>query len=288
MLFRSAPLARQEDLPEDMRHAVARAEAQAGGAPLTHSVLLHDRKADPPQRMAVPVRLRPDDDDTRFALLGWRGRVQDDTLRTIATTLATASWFFRALERGRARRAMLTDTIRAIFHALDTRDPITGGHSERVAELSLRILERMDLDSEQREDIHLGALIHDIGKIGIPDAVLNKRDRLDDEEFATIRSHPALGRDIMRAVALPRAAMDTLYHHHERLDGSGYPGGLSGDAVCLGARIVAVADVFDALHSDRPYRRGLPLADVRTYLEERAGTEFDADIVRILLDITAP
>ncbi|WP_051694023.1 HD-GYP domain-containing protein [Desulfohalovibrio reitneri] len=171
---------------------------------------------------------------------------------------------------------------------MDIRDPITGGHSDRVAKLSLDILRRLDLPEETVDDIYLGALIHDIGKIGIPDAVLNKPGKLDYDEMYTIRKHPELGREIMGTVPLSETALRTLYEHHERYDGSGYPRQLRGEEISLGGRILAVADVFDALNSDRPYRKGLDIEQVCSFLWKRSGTEFDPQVVDIALSLKAP
>ncbi len=183
---------------------------------------------------------------------------------------------------------MLMDTIQAIFRAVDFKDPITGGHSNRVSELSLEIAERLNLDPQTVEDIHLGALIHDIGKIGIPDAVLKKKDALTAEEYSLIREHPAIGAKIMESVGLPEVTLKALYEHHEVQDGEGYPFGLKGSQISLAARIVAVADHFDALTSERPYRKGMTLDEVCDYLYDHIGTQFDPEIVNVLLELKAP
>jgi HD-GYP domain-containing protein (c-di-GMP phosphodiesterase class II) len=223
-----------------------------------------------------------------YTLLGWKGRLADETIKTIATTLFSASWFFDALEQSRRRKNLLTETIHAVFRAVDIRDPITGGHSDRVAKLCLEILKEMDLPEEDKDDIYLGSLIHDIGKIGIADAVLNKPDRLDADEFAKIKTHPTLGKEIMETVPLSDTAKRTVYEHHERYDGSGYPNRLSGEQVSLGARILSVADVYDALVSDRPYRKGKDPREVCDYIYQNAGTKFDRDVVEIFLRLKAP
>jgi HD-GYP domain-containing protein (c-di-GMP phosphodiesterase class II)/CHASE2 domain-containing sensor protein len=207
---------------------------------------------------------------------------------TLATLVTAISWFFDSLQAARRRKRMLMDTIHAIFTAVDFKDPITGGHSNRVSDICKEIIAVLDLDSVQAEDIYLGSLIHDIGKIGIPDAILNKPGRLTDGEFDKIRSHPDIGKEILATVDLPKETMDALYHHHERYDGSGYPQGLKGDQISLAGRIVAVADVFDALSADRPYRGPLPLEEVCGFIEKRMGTDFDPRIAQVLLKLKAP
>lgn len=272
-------------LRSDIREAVRARKEEPGGTP--QALIIRTKEGQTPYIMALPVAL-PEDGPPGWVVLGWKRRIKEDTVRTLATTVLSAAWFFRALARGRERRKLLTDTIHAIFRAVDYRDPITGGHSDRVATLAQEIAAEMDLAEEEREDIHLGALIHDIGKIGIPDAVLGKPDRLTGDEFGMILKHPAIGEEIMRPVQLPELARRTLAEHHERHDGSGYPHGISGKDTSLGARIVAVADVFDALRSDRPYRKGLPPDRVCDYIYMGAGKSFDPHVVETLLRIKAP
>lgn len=232
------------------------------------------------RRMAVPLIAGG---ETTYALFGWRRRLSDDSARAAAALAISAAWFFRVQEEGKRRRRMLTDTIKAVFTALDYRDPTTGGHSTRVAELCLRIMEHLDLPPQLYEDIHLGALIHDLGKIGIPDSILNKAESLNRDEYQTIRNHPNIAQSILSTVELPQAAFDAVFHHHERFDGSGYPLGLSGDQISLAGRIVAVADVFDAMSHNRPYRRGQDLDEVLKFMKQLEGSHFDPEIMQAFL-----
>lgn len=229
-------------------------------------------------------------EDTRatYVHLGCQRPIPRALSETLATLVMAVSWFFGNLVASRRRKKMLIDTIHAIFTAVDFKDPITGGHSNRVSDISMEIIEALDLDPDRAEDIYLGSLIHDIGKIGIPDAILNKPGCLTKEEFAQIQTHPDIGRDIMAKVELPAETVETLHQHHERYDGSGYPKGLQAEEISLGGRIVAVADVFDALSAERPYRSPMPIEEVCDFIEQRMGTEFDPRIAQILLNLKAP
>ncbi|MFV0423363.1 CHASE2 domain-containing protein [Oleidesulfovibrio sp.] len=221
----------------------------------------------------------------RFVLLGWNRHISLNTLHALCAALLSYAMFYRNIVEAKERKAVLLKTIRSIFTALDYRDPITGGHSNRVSSLVLEIMEEMNINEELAEDIYLGSLIHDVGKIGIPDSVLLKTDKLTDEEFALIKTHPEIGFKIMQLVGLPSETINTLLQHHERYDGKGYPSQLAGSDICLGARITAVADVFDALTSDRPYRQGWTPEKVCNYICENKGTAFDPELVDILVQI---
>lgn len=236
------------------------------------------------RRMAVPLKI---DTGTTYALFAWNRRISADGARAAAALVISATWFFHVQDTGKRQRKMLTDTIKAVFTALDYRDPTTGGHSTRVSEMCLRIMDRMDLSPQLYEDIHLGALIHDIGKIGIPDNILNKKASLSKDEFTTIRSHPNIAQSIMASVELPLAAFEAVYHHHERYDGTGYPNGLKGEEISLAGRIVAVADVYDAMRHARPYREGLPVDEVLRFMKNTENGHFDPTILQIFLDMLA-
>ena len=178
--------------------------------------------------------------------------------------------------------AAYTGAIRALATALDARDPYTAGHSERVSVLSVAIGRTLNLGPEQCEVLRLGALLHDIGKIGVPDDVLRKPGALTDEEFGFIKMHPVLGARILRSVPFLSPHIPIVELHHERPDGRGYPHGLRGDDIPLAARIVHVADAFDAITSARAYRRARPSGEALKELWRCAGTEFHAEIVGAL------
>jgi putative two-component system response regulator len=168
----------------------------------------------------------------------------------------------------------------AFLQMLDLRDLETGVHSTRLAEWAVRVAQRLDVPDEDLATIETAALLHDIGKIGIADTILHKNGPLSTEEFAAIRQHPEFGWSILRGLPGFETAALYVLHHHERLDGGGYPAGIAGDAIPIGARIVAVIDAFDAMVSDRCYRAGLPAEEAFRRLRESVGTQFDGDIVR--------
>ncbi len=175
-----------------------------------------------------------------------------------------------------------TGAIRALATALDARDPYTAGHSERVSVLSVAIGRVLGLPDEELEVLRLGALLHDIGKIGVPDDVLRKPSSLTAAEFDLIKQHPVLGARILRSVPFLARHLAIVELHHERPDGRGYPLGLRGDDIPLAARIVHVADAYDAITSARAYRAARPSADALRELWRCAGTEFHAEIVGAL------
>lgn len=170
-------------------------------------------------------------------------------------------------------------TLKALVQALETRDFETHGHSERVVTYSLRLGYELGLDKETLRDLELGALLHDIGKIGVPDAVLRKPAKLNEEEWNKMKLHPIHGQKILRNIPFLEGAARIVAQHHEKWDGSGYPVGLRGEDVDIGARIFAVVDAFDAMVSDRVYRKGCSYEDALAELERFAGTQFDPLIV---------
>jgi HD-GYP domain-containing protein (c-di-GMP phosphodiesterase class II) len=169
--------------------------------------------------------------------------------------------------------------------ALEPRDPCTRGHSERVGAWGRRLAGALGLPADQVDIVAQAGRLHDIGKIGVPEAVLRKRGPLDHDEWAIVRNHPLVGSQIVAPFEFLSIGATVIRHHHERWDGSGYPDGLTGADIPLGARIVAVADVFDALTSDRPYRPALPCAAALAHLTAEAGRTLDADVVAALLGL---
>lgn len=171
-------------------------------------------------------------------------------------------------------------TLKALVTALETRDTETYGHSERVVTFSLRLGREMQLSSEQLSHLELGALLHDIGKIGVSDAVLRKPGKLTDAEWVKMREHPALGQQILRGIEFLDGASCVVAQHHERWDGGGYPLGLRGEEIDLKTRIFSVVDSFDAMISDRIYRPGRPFEEAVEELNACAGTQFDVKVVK--------
>ena len=175
-----------------------------------------------------------------------------------------------------------TDVIVALVEAVEAKDPYTRGHTQRVAELSVLIGQQLGLADDRLRILNQSAMLHDIGKIGIPDSILHKPGPLDAHEFAVIQEHPLRGYRIIAQVRSLQAELDGVRSHHERLDGSGYPDGLRGSEIPLDARIIAVADVFDALTSERPYRAAWPVARALAIIDAEAGTKLDPDCVGAL------
>jgi putative two-component system response regulator len=170
-------------------------------------------------------------------------------------------------------------TLKALTSALDKRDTETHGHSERVVAFSLRLGRELGLGEEQLVALEFGSLLHDIGKIGVPDAILRKPAALDESEWFEMRKHPRHGQQILSGIAFLEGAARVVAQHHERFDGTGYPLGLRGERIDLNARIFSVADAFDAITSDRVYRRAKSYGAAVAELEEWAGRQFDPAVV---------
>jgi len=179
--------------------------------------------------------------------------------------------------------ALRNSVICAFNQLLDLKDLNTGVHSTRLAEWGMRVGMELGLEEQDLQNLEVAALLHDIGKVGIPDAILKKPGKLDPEEYALMKKHPEYGWAVLRMLpGFERAALDIL-HHHESVDGRGYPAGLKGNEIPVVSRIVCVIDAFDAMVSSRPYRVGLPFAEAVRRLNESSGTQFDATVVQSFL-----
>ena len=185
----------------------------------------------------------------------------------------------------RDTKRVFLESIQALTAAIDAKDPYTEGHSERVTSLSLEIAEEMGLSQEERERLKLAALLHDIGKIGIEERILRKKGRLSDAEYSLIKSHTQVGAKILSPIHELRDIIPSVLHHHERMDGKGYPSGLKGEEIPLFARIISVADAFDAITSDRPYRKGLSVEEACREILSNQGTQFDPEVVKAFLRV---
>jgi putative nucleotidyltransferase with HDIG domain len=179
----------------------------------------------------------------------------------------------------------LVDTITAFVNAIESKDPYLKGHSARVALYATEIARTLGLDEETVEVVNRGAMLHDLGKLSIMDTILRKPDRLTDEEFTLIKAHPVVGERILKPLRFLAREACAVRHHHERFDGSGYPDGLCGENIPLAARIVTVADVFDAVTSNRPYRTALPVEAARQEIVRGRGTHFDPQVADAFLTI---
>ena len=205
-----------------------------------------------------------------------------DLLQSLSSLLANAVHNARMEERS---RATFIRTLESLATALEARDEYTRGHSQRVCDLSVMIGLRLGLMQDALEELRIGTILHDIGKIGVPDHILNKPGRLTDEEFNTMRTHPVIGYEICRPLMLSEGVLLIIRNHHEKLDGSGYPDGLKGGELPLSLRIVCVADAFDAMSSRRPYRGVMDMGHVMGEMSKGAGVQFDPVVVEALKEL---
>ena len=203
----------------------------------------------------------------------------EDFVCTAAKDITELAAARRELERA------YEETIRGWARALEFRDDETFCHTLRVTEATIVLAEEFEVDEAQLIHLRRGALLHDIGKIGVPDEILLKDGPLDEEERAVMERHPTIARNLLEPIDYLRPAIDVPYHHHEKWDGTGYPEGLAGEEIPLAARLFAVVDVWDALRSDRPYRDGWEAERVLDYLVENKGSHFDPRIVEVFIDL---
>ncbi len=222
----------------------------------------------------APLSITPDQMDFLIALAGQAAIAIDN------------SFLIQGLQQSNSELTQAYDTtIEGWSRALDLRDKETDGHCHRVTETTVRLARMMGLSTEELVHIRRGALLHDIGKMGIPDSILLKLAPLTQEEWEIMRLHPLYAYEMLLPIAFLRKALDIPYYHHEKWDGSGYPHQLEGKQIPLAARIFAVVDVWDALRSDRPYRKGWPTEKVREHLQSLSGTHFDPAVVDAFLTL---
>ena len=176
------------------------------------------------------------------------------------------------------------EMVECITSALDARDPYTGNHSKRVSDMACFLCHKLGISHEETQEIHISGHLHDIGKIGIPDRVLLKPGKLNDEEWALMKKHPEIGADILSKSPHFSRIAAIILHHHERWDGKGYPFGAKGTEIPIGARIIAVCDSIDAMASARAYRKALPLDVVKSEIEKNIGIMYDPKIAQVALD----
>jgi len=198
-----------------------------------------------------------------------------------------ASWL-DITERKKAHQRLedaFIDLTETVSRAMETRDPYTAGHQRKVAELARLVGEKLGLSAEELQGLYIGALLHDIGKISVPESLLTKPGRLTEEEWSLIRVHASQGHEILKETTLPWPVAEMALHHHERLDSSGYPDGLSGDELSLEVRILGVCDVVEAMSSHRPYRPARSREEVLQEVEGGRGTKYDARVVEAMLAV---
>lgn len=206
-------------------------------------------------------------------------RLQSDLANEVAKKTAEVIQQHEKVEK------MSRQIVKTISGAIDAKDTYTNGHSTRVAEYAREIARRVGFSEKQQDDIYMMGLLHDVGKIGIPEAIINKPSRLTDEEYAEIKTHPLVGASILRNITeFPQLAVGARWHH-ERFDGKGYPDGLSGGDIPLEARIIAIADAYDAMSSRRSYRDVLSQEFVRGELVKGKGSQFDPQLTEIMLEM---
>ena len=177
------------------------------------------------------------------------------------------------------------EIITALAFTVEAKDPYTRGHSQRVSEIAVAIAREMSLDEKRIDVIRDAALLHDIGKIGVPDGTLSKAGELSSSGWQIMRDHPMMGESIVKPVEGLQELRGPIRHHHERMDGTGYPDGLEGSEISLEARILGVADTLDAMLSDRPYRDALDFETARQEIADNRGTQFDPEVARIALQL---
>jgi putative nucleotidyltransferase with HDIG domain len=214
--------------------------------------------------------------------------IQEDEFGTVEADLMKSTSMILAAHLINQRQymemqQMFEGMIQSLASALDAKDSYTSGHSSRVAELATMIARRLGFDQDGINRIRMAGILHDIGKIGIADSVLRKPGQLTEDEFEQIKHHPVLGYEILKGIKPFRNILPAVRHHHESWDGSGYPDGLAGDGIPLDAQVLAVADAFDAMTSDRPYRSGMTMDKVVGIFKDGRGTQWAAAVVDVLL-----
>lgn len=206
-------------------------------------------------------------------------------LKLVGATTASMAVLLENATLYEDQRSMFMGTLRALTSAIDAKDRYTRGHSERVAYMATRLGEAIGLDADTAQRLHIAGLVHDVGKIGVPEVVLCKPGRLTDEEFALIKLHPEIGHRILRDIPQLADVLPGVLYHHERWDGRGYPHGLAGEAIPLFARLIAIADSFDAMSSTRTYRSAMPREKVLAEIERCGGTQFDPQLSRFFVEL---
>lgn len=191
----------------------------------------------------------------------------------------------RSFELYTRMRKMYLDTIRTLAATIDAKDPYTHGHSERVSQMALQLAKRLGFAESEIEYLEYAAILHDIGKIGIEDRILGKKDKLTDAEYEKVKEHPVIGANIMESIEFLKRCSQTVLHHHERFDGRGYPYGIKGEEIPKPARLLAIIDAYDAMNSDRPYRKKLSVEDILKELEQEAGKQFDPIMVEAFISL---
>jgi len=210
-----------------------------------------------------------------------------DERRTIGMLADQAAVALRSILANEEREDNFLGILRSLSRAIDAKSRWTAGHSERVADIAVRIGEALRLPQADLESLRIAAILHDVGKLGVGEAILDKPGKLNPEEYARIKLHPELGAGILSGIRSFEAIVPAILHHHERWDGKGYPRGLAGTLIPVSARIIAVADVWDAITDDRPYRAGFPEGEARKFMADNAEVMFDPEVVEAFFTLTS-
>ena len=211
-----------------------------------------------------------------------------DSLRRGASDFVTKPVNARELPILREREGqVLFEALKALASAVDAKDRHTARHSRQVTRLALLLADAIGLSSEERYQLELSAWMHDVGKIGVPDSILSKPTALTEDEFAIVKLHPVKGGEIVGEIVELTRVADVIRHHHERIDGTGYPDGLKGEAIPLASRIILISDAFEAMTADRSYRRGLGREIALRELRDHSGTQFDPELVKVFIRMVA-
>ena len=271
-------------MPSDTLERACTRILEAQGRPEVQQILSDIEGFEPdggPQVVIQPVAR--EGDVIAHLLVGEKGgldpQVSSYDTQILETTAAYMGPFFANVALYEEQQAMFLGTIGALSAAIDAKDRYTRGHSARVALLSAQLAMAIGLDHDVVESIRIAGLVHDVGKIGVPEAILTKMGRLTDEEFEAIKLHPEIGYNILKDIPPLRDTLPGVLYHHERYDGRGYPKNLAGSDIPLIARIICLADTFDAMSSTRSYRPAMPREKVLAEFERCAGTQFDPELV---------
>lgn len=277
-----------DDLPEPVTQALYRFTREA--AQTEKPVICNDSNELPDgsalvNLAALPVSMKNDLQGVILVANKRDGIFDDDDTELL---LAIGRHAGIALENQRLHCALgeaFVTTVAVLADAVEAKDPYTRGHCESVSSLAARVAERMDWDKDALDQIRYAALLHDVGKLGVPDGILLKPTPLSPEEYKVVQTHVSIGRDLVSRVPILQPIMPFVYFHHERWDGGGYPEGLSGENIPLGARIIGVVDALDAMITQRPYREPISLQDASAELKRCAGTQFDPGVVQHLMQV---
>jgi HD-GYP domain-containing protein (c-di-GMP phosphodiesterase class II) len=233
---------------------------------------------------AAPLELDPELQGALVIAYGEQREFTPEELTRLERLAQQTELAIRSVRQRESLARLAFETALALTEAIESRDPYTGDHCRRLAEYAGVMASKLALPPKEIEVVRLGAALHDMGKIVVPDSILKKPGRLTPEEYTIIKQHCYSGGQICKKVGFLMNAYPVVYHHHERWDGKGYPDGLAGERIPLGARIVSVVDAYDAMTSDRPYRSAMPLEEAAAILQDGAGRQWDPRVVRTLLD----